>query len=155
MGARTGKPAAKAQPGKWTKAKEEIFFQELAMVCNVTAALRKVGMLRASSKVYERRKRDPAFRASWQEAVGESYAMLELEMLERQRAGANRPAPATKAEERLREIPTALGLQLLRLHQSQVKARPPSAQRPMRGAKLRDELEKRLSEISRRLGGAG
>lgn len=149
-----GKGAA-AKSGQWTKAKDEIFFRELAMVCNVTAALRAAGMLRQSSKVYDRRKRDPEFRASWDEAIGESYAMLELEMLERGRLGDTRPPPASKAEARLREIPTALGLQLLRLHRSQVKGRMPSAQRPMRGEKLRDELEKRLSEISRRLGGVG
>ena len=151
--ARRGGAAAKA--GQWTPEKEERFFHELAMVCNVTAALRAVGMLRASRSVYQRRKRDPEFRAHWDEAIGESYAMLELEMLERGRLGENRPAPSTDAEKRLREIPTALGLQLLRLHRSQVKGRIPSTQRPMRGQKLRDEIEKRLSEISRRLGGAG
>jgi hypothetical protein len=81
--------------------------------------------------------------------------MLEIEMLERARLGDNRPPPASAAEARNRELPTRLGLQLLRLHRSQVKGRSPSAQRPMRGEKLRDELEKRLSEINRRLGGAG
>jgi len=149
-----GKGAA-AKAGTWTRAKEEIFFRELAMVCNVTSALRAAGMLRASRQVYDRRKRDPEFRASWDEAIGESYAMLEIEMLERARLGDNRPPPASAAEARNRELPTRLGLQLLRLHRSQVKGRVPSAQRPMRGEKLRDELEKRLSEINRRLGGAG
>lgn len=149
------KSAAAAKIGQWTAQKEETFFRELAMVCNVTSALRVAGMMRASRMVYDRRKRDPAFRAAWDEAIGESYAMLELEMLERGRLADNRPPPASKAETRLREIPTALGLQLLRMHRSQVKGKAPSVQRPMRGEKLRDELEKRLSEISRRLGGAG
>lgn len=152
---KAGRSAAAAKAGQWTKAKEEIFFRELAMVCNVTAALKAAGMMRASRMVYDRRKRDPAFRTDWDEAIGESYAMLELEMLERGRLGDTRPPPANKAEARLREIPTALGLQLLRMHRSQVKGKAPAAQRPMRGEKLRDELEKRLSEISRRLGGVG
>lgn len=152
-GKKAGRGAGAA--GRWTAEKEKIFFHELAMVCNVTAALRAAGMLRQSRPVYERRKRDPEFRSAWDEAIGESYAMLELEMLERGRLGDKRPPPATKAEARLREIPTALGLQLLRLHRSQVKGRMPSAQRPMRGEKLRDALEKRLAEISRRLGGGG
>jgi hypothetical protein len=152
---KAGGKGAAAKAGTWTKEKEEIFFRELAMVCNVTSALRAAGMLRASRQVYDRRKRDPEFRASWDEAIGESYAMLEIEMLERARLGDNRPPPASAAEARNRELPTRLGLQLLRLHRSQVKGRPPSAQRPMRGEKLRDELEKRLSEINRRLGGAG
>jgi hypothetical protein len=149
------KTGAAARTGQWTKAKEEIFFRELAMVCNVTSALKAAGMLRASSKVYDRRKRDPEFRAAWDEAIVESYAMLELEMLERGRLGDTRPPPATPAEARNREIPTGIGLNLLRLHRSQVKGKAPAAQRPMRGAKLRDDLEKRLSEINRRLGGTG
>jgi hypothetical protein len=64
-----GKGAA-AKAGTWTREKEEIFFRELAMVCNVTSALRAAGMLRASRQVYDRRKRDPEFRASWDEAIG-------------------------------------------------------------------------------------
>jgi hypothetical protein len=76
-------------------------------------------------------------------------------MLERSRFGDDRPPPASETEKKLREVPTSLGLQLLKMHQGQVRGRAPSAQRPMRGAKLRDELEARLSEISRRLGGIG
>ena len=150
-----GRSGADTDYGPWTKEKEEIFFRELSMVCNVTAALRAARMVRASRKLYKRKTRDPEFRAAWEEAIGESYGMLELEMLERGRHGDDRPPPKTEAEKRLREIPTALALNLLRLHRSQVKGRMPSAQRPMRGQKLRDALEKRLSEIGRRLGGIG
>lgn len=148
-------PGAKAKGKGWTKEKEEIFFRELAMVCNVTAALRAAGLMRASSSVYDRRKRDPEFRIAWEDAICESYALLELEMLERSRFGDNRPPPKTETEKKLREVPTSLGLQLLKMHKGQVRGRAPAAQRPMRGAKLRDELEARLSEISRRLGGVG
>ncbi len=141
--------------GRWTKEKEEIFFRELAIVCNVAAALRAANMVRETRNIYDRRKRDPEFRTAWDEAVCEGYAMLELEMLERSRFGDDRPPPASETEKKLREVPTSLGLQLLKMHQGQVRGRAPSAQRPMRGAKLRDELEARLSEISRRLGGIG
>jgi len=150
--ARKGKAGKKGKQGQWTPEKEAIFFHELAMICNVAAALRKAGMVRFTSRVYERRKRDPEFRTAWNEAVAESYAMLELEMLARGRAGDKRPAPGNEAEKRLREISTSLGLQLLKLHQSQMRGRAPAAQRPMRGAKLRDQLEARLDEIARRLG---
>ncbi len=142
----------KSKAALWTKEKEAIFFRELATVCNVAAALRAAGMARAGSQVYERRKRDPEFRAGWDEAIAESYAMLELEMLERSRFGDRREAPKNEKEARLREIPTSLALQLLKLHQSQMRSRAPAAQRPMRGAKLRDEIEARLAEIARRLG---
>ena len=64
-------------------------------------------MLRDSRSVYDRRKRDPEFRAKWDEAIGESYAMLELEMLARGRRGEDRAAPKSDAERRLRELPTA------------------------------------------------
>ncbi len=147
--------AAGKRQSLWTKEKEEIFFHELAMVCNIRAALEAAGLVRASRSVYDRRKRDPEFRAAWHEAICESYALLELEMLERSRFGDNRPAPKTEAEKKLREVPTSLGLSLLKMHRGEVRGRAPSAQRPMRGAKLRDQLEARLSEISRRLGGIG
>ena len=154
-GAKRGGAAKKSQG--WTKAKEEIFFRELAMVCNVAAALREAGMARASTSVYDRRKSDLKFRSQWEEAISESYALLELEMLERGRVGDNRAPPADEGERKRREVSTTLGMNLLKMHRSQVRGRPATAaqQRPMRGAKLRDELEARLSEISRRLGGIG
>jgi hypothetical protein len=151
---RKGATANKKKEG-WTKAKEEIFFRELAMVCNVVAALREAGMGHAGTSVYDRRKRDPLFRRQWEVAVTESYALLELEMLERSRMGDNRPPPADEGERKRREVSTTLGMNLLKLHRSQVRGRPAPVQRPLRGAKLRDELEARLSEISRRLGGIG
>ncbi len=146
---------AKTAQKLWTKEKEETFFHELAMVCNIRAALEAAGLVRASRSVYDRRKRDAEFQAAWHEAICESYALLELEMLERGRFGDNRPPPRTEAEKKLREVPTSLGLSLLKMHRGEVRGRAPSAQRPMRGAKLRDQLEARLSEISRRLGGIG
>lgn len=144
-----GRPAS----GGWTRAKEEIFFAELATVCNVKAAAEAAVL--CESSIRSRRRTNPAFRARWDEAIAESYALLELEMLERARRGDDRPPPASAAEARQREIPTRIAMQLLRSHQSAVKGRVPSFQRPMRGHKLRDELEARLAEINRRLGGAG
>ena len=147
--------AASAGERRWTKEKEEIFFAELGTVCNVSAALRKAGLLTAKS-VFERRlRRDPEFRALWDETIAQSYALLELEMIERARYGDDRRPPKTAAEARQREIPTKLAMQLLRQHGNRARPRPVSFQRPMRGQKLRDELEKRLAEINRRLGGAG
>ncbi len=116
--------AAKAEQRQ--KTKDEIFFRELAMVCNVTAALKAAGMVRQSRGIYERRSRDPEFRAQWDEAVGESYAMLELEMLARGRHGEDRPPPKTEAERRLRELTDKQAMNLLRMHKSQVKGRAAS-----------------------------
>ena len=147
--------SARARAEERQREKDETFFAELAMVCNVTAALKAAKMTKQSGAVYTRRKRDPEYRARWDEAIGESYAMLELEMLERSRHGDNRPPPKTEVERRLRELTDKQALALLRQHKSGVKGQQPHAQRPFRGEKLRDALEKRLSEISRRLGGIG
>jgi hypothetical protein len=167
--AKAAKPRRRKRPArpkaaiKWTKAKEATFFRELAMVCNVRSALRRAKLPGCSSLAYERRKTDGRFRAQWEEAIDQSYAMLELEMLERTRFGDDRPPPATEAEQRLRQIPNALALQLLRLYQNRVKARAaaPGAGRiaapltPARGDALRRELEQMLSDFNRRMGGNG
>jgi hypothetical protein len=156
---RNRKATAKAG-AKWPKAKEETFFRELAMVCNVSSAWRKAGLKGSSSLAYDRRKLDSRFRAMWADAIDQSYAMLELEMLERSRFGVDRPAPATEAEKRLREIPNGLALQLLKLHQnrkaSQAAATPARAAKPrLTGRALRLEVIRRFSEINRRMGGNG
>lgn len=153
------KQAAGAPKGNpsWTKKSLDVFFAELSAFCNVAAASRAAGFPDGSS-AYDKKNRDPAFRARYDAAIEESYSRLELEMLERARFGENRPAPANAAEARLRAVPTALGLSLLRLHASRRKgaAQPPApVHRPLKGAKLRAALEARLSEINRRLGGNG
>jgi hypothetical protein len=154
--------SAKKSFGGWTAAKEKIFFRELATVCNVSSALRACGMFRRSSDAYDRRREDPRFRARWEAAVDEGYALLDLEMLERARFGNNRPPPATEVEKRLREVPTALGLQLLKLyHARRAKSAPaPAARRsatakPIDRAALRREFDAMLSDFNRRMGGNG
>ncbi|HEU0097489.1 MAG TPA: hypothetical protein VFQ67_01820 [Allosphingosinicella sp.] len=162
---KTARRSASKKSIKWTREKEAVFFRELAMVCNVSAALRKARLTGCSSLAYERRKTDMRFRASWEEAIDQSYAMLELEMLERVRFGDDRPPPATEAEKRLRSIPTALALQLLRLYENRVKARtaapatracrgPAAGRRADRMAQRR-EFEAMLLDFNRRMGGQG
>jgi hypothetical protein len=167
--AEAARPKPKAKPKaaiQWTKEKEAVFFRELAMVCNVSSALRKAKLTGCSSLAYERRKTDAGFRAAWEEAIDQSYAMLELEMLERVRFGDDRPPPTTEAEKRLRAIPTALALQLLKLYENRVKARAAAPARGARiataaaagrvdGAALRREISEMLSDFNRRMGGEG
>ncbi|HEX8625255.1 MAG TPA: hypothetical protein VF782_09265 [Allosphingosinicella sp.] len=159
------KRAAARATIKWTVEKEAVFFRELAMVCNVSAALRKARLTGCSSLAYERRKKDARFRGAWEAAIDQSYAMLELEMLERVRFGDDRPPPATEAEKRLRAIPTALALQLLKLYENRVKARAAApaarADRGLTGARRVDrmaqrrEFEAMLADFNRRMGGQG
>jgi hypothetical protein len=160
-GAERSRPARKAKgSAKWSREKEAIFFSELAMVCNVSSALRKAKLAGSSTDAYERRKRDARFAGCWAEAIEQSYAMLELDRLERARFGNKRLPPQTEAERRLREIPDRLALQLLRLHQNREKGRPagPAGRRretPIDGAALRRKIDQRLSEMNRRMGGNG
>lgn len=146
----------------WTAAKEAIFFRELATVCNVSSALRACGMFRRKSDVYDRRRDDPRFRAKWEAAIDEGYALLDLEMLERARSGDSRPPPRTDVEKRLRQVPTALGLQLLKLyHARKAKtaaapaARAAGAARRVDRLAQRREFEAMLSDFNRRMGGNG
>ena len=167
-----GKAATKPKPRKgkagsrgsrrWTPRTEAIFFRELGTVCNVAAALRAAGLGSDRRDAYERRKTNAAFRAGWEAAIDQSYAMLELEMLGRARSGGDRAAPADAAEARLRDIPNGLALQLLKLHQAR-KARPPAPSAPgagsgrigLTGRALRTEILRRLSELNKRMGGEG
>jgi hypothetical protein len=163
-GAGGAKAAPRSGPGKsaggWTAAKEATFFRELGTVCNVSSALRACGLFRRSREVYDRRRNDAPFRARWEAAIDEGYALLDLEMLERARFGTGRPPPQTEVEKRLREVPNALGLQLLRLYHSR-KARPAppaaraAAARRLDGAALRREFDALLSDFNRRMGGNG
>ena len=160
-GPKPRKRGSKARGGAtWNREKEAIFFRELAMVCNVTSALRKAKLLGSSSDAYERRKKDARFAADWAEAIEQSYTMLELEMLERTRFGKDRPPPANEAEKRLREIPDRLALQLLRLHQNRARATPagPAAARPggrVDGDSLLRKIDRLLADMNRRMGGEG
>lgn len=150
--------AEEKAPG-WTKQRLETFFSELAQLCNVAAAARAAGF-DDGKPAYRRKARNAAFRARYEAAIAEGYQRLELEMLERSRFGENRAPSEGEAGPRLREIPTALGLALLKLHAGRARggaAAAPAApvRRPLRGAKLRDAIEARLADLNRRLGGEG
>ena len=140
MRAKAGKASPAAKWPRWTKKREDIFFGELAEVCNVAAAARAAGFPDAKS-AYTRKKRDPDFRAAWEEAVAEGYGRLELEMLERARFGENRPADLGKSGREAAGDPHRAGLSLLK-HPPE-----PGAGTGAGGAaadarpKLRDEIE--------------
>jgi len=158
--AASGKAKA-ARKARWPKDKEDIFFRELAVVCNVSAALRAAGLPRRSRDVYDRRS-DPAFRARWEEALAESRVLMALELHERARFGDQRPEPENEIEAKLRAVPTALALQLLKLYEGRaVKVAAAAAAQPVRArdpegrrARRRALLE-RLAEFHRRMGGEG
>jgi hypothetical protein len=152
---------AKSSQVRWPKEKEAIFFRELSIVCNVAAALRAAGLVRHKNDIYARRS-EPAFRARWEEALAESRVLMALELHERARFGDQRPEPANEIEAKLRAVPTALALQLLKLYEGRAAkaaagaAAAPAARRdPERRRALRRELLERLAEFNRRMGGEG
>ena len=74
-------PLQQEHPGGWTEPKREAFLDHLAQSCNIAASCRAVGMSEAG--LYKLKARDAEFRAGMERAVAESYAKLELMMLER------------------------------------------------------------------------
>lgn len=99
----------------WTKAKAARFLGVLAATCNVSEACRqsKVPMTVA----YRHRKKDASFRAAWLEAIDLAYHRLEGVLLDRAFNGTERiKTRKDGSEERMREYPNHLGLQLLRMH---------------------------------------
>jgi hypothetical protein len=99
----------------WSKAKACAFLGVLAETCNVSEACRQSGV--PMTVVYRRRKMDASFRASWVEAIGIAYHRLEMILLERAFNGTEKLIIRRDgSEERMREYPNQLGLQLLKMH---------------------------------------
>ena len=99
----------------WSKAKAQRFLTVLGETCNVSEACRrsKVPMTVA----YRRRKMDASFRAEWADAIADAYRRLELVLLERAFNGTERvTVKRDGSEERMREYPNHIALQLLKMH---------------------------------------
>ncbi|HYE29013.1 MAG TPA: hypothetical protein VEA61_12390 [Allosphingosinicella sp.] len=157
-GERAGKPCRPAKG--WPKAKEKIFFRELGIVCDLGLALKAAGLEGEADEVPERLKADAEFLAKWNAAIAAGYALLDLEMLGRVRFGDKRPEPKTAAEKKLRAVPTAVALQLLKHYHARIKGRPEAAgvpqPRPLLNAReIRKRLDAKLSDFNRRMGGEG
>lgn len=118
-----GSQAKLRKPSKreWTKAKEQEFLTVLAETCNVTQACRESGM--SLSAAYGRRKKVGAFRKAWGESIAIAYQRLELELLRRAFDGTEKISRRKDgSEERVREYPNAIALQLLKMHKDTAEA---------------------------------
>jgi hypothetical protein len=72
----------KSRPdGRWTKTRETMFLDHLALTANVAAAER-VAMMPPGS-AYRWRRRSAEFRRAWEQALREGYGRLEMGMLAR------------------------------------------------------------------------
>jgi hypothetical protein len=110
------KPQLKKQAKRdWSKAKAAKFLTILADTCNVSEACRRSRV--PMTVAYRRRKMDAAFRAEWAEMIAIAYQRLEAVLLARAFNGTERVITKRDgSEERMREYPNQLGLQLLRMH---------------------------------------
>lgn len=148
MDGATGK-MRKPRNNDWTKAKEAAFLTALAETCNVTLAVTEAGTSLAA--VYRRRKSNAAFRAAWGEAIAVAYRRLELLLLERAFNGTEKVVTRKDgSEERVREYPNAIALQLFKMHKDTAEAaeREPG---PGELEELRTKLQRKLERLRKRL----
>ena len=133
----------------WTKKKETNFLTVLAETCNVALACAEAGI--SISAAYRRRKVNAAFRAAWGEAIAIAYRRLELMLLERSFNGTEKVITRKDgSEERVREYPNNIAIQLLKLHKDTAE----EAERehsPEAVEELREKLRRKLARLKTRM----
>lgn len=133
----------------FTQARQERFFAELAATCNVTRAYRAAGVSKYC--VYDHRRKSAAFRTRWTEAVRDSYARLELMMLERSMNGTVKTITrADGSVEKIHDYPNAIALQLLRLHR-QTAAEAETEYEPEDVEEVRERIADKLERLRAQL----
>ncbi len=136
--------ARKARQYEWTGAKERTFLTTLGETCNVTRAAEAAGM--STTSAYRRRKKVAAFRAAWAEAIAAAYQRLELVLLDRALNGTERLVIRKDgSEERMREYPNQIALQLLKMHREtalEAEAEPSAVEVEELRQRLFDKLER-------------
>lgn len=154
--------------GAWTAAKRRLFLDHLGATCNVSQSVEAVGMNLGG--VYTLRRRDPAFRTEWADALECGYARLEAMLLSRA-AGTDGArdgvevgiAPGEPFDPGAHPQATAatdpvLALALLRLHRTTVSGGTRGGGRPVTKVDsdaLADAILKQLSALNKRRGGQG
>ena len=132
----------------WSKTKGEKFLSVLTETCNVSEACRRSRV--PVTVAYRRRKMDAAFRASWAEAIAIGYQRLEGVLLERAFHGTEKLFTRKDgSEERMREYPNQLGLQLLKMHRE--TAMEADYELPSEEIdEIRERLVKKLQRLKKR-----
>ncbi len=132
----------------WSKAKAAKFLSVLAETCNVSEACRKSGV--PMTVAYRRRKMDAAFRAEWNEAIAIGYQRLEALLLDRAFNGTEKVMTRKDgSEERVREYPNQIALQLLRMHR-ETAMEADSDLAPEDVDEIRERLVRKLQRLKRR-----
>lgn len=143
------KAKAPAKPARWTKTRETMFLEHLALSSNVAASERVAGV--AVGSAYRQRRGNDDFARAWERALADGYSMLELSMLERAVNGVLviRTLKDGSTQES-RAYPDQIAMTLFRAHRDTV-ARI-RATNEEEGGKA--ELEDMLAEMARRAGDA-
>jgi hypothetical protein len=110
--------APKQNTPRLNAAKRKLFFGHLAETANVAASARLAGI--SGNTVYAERRRSPAFRAAWSEALAEGYARLEADLLAEALRPANGKASDTTLKARAQKL--RLGTTLFSAHRASVRA---------------------------------
>jgi hypothetical protein len=132
----------------WSKAKALKFLSALADTCNVSEACRQSGV--PMTVAYRRRKMDAAFRAEWAEMIAIGYQRLEAVLLERAFNGTEKIVTKRDgSEERMREYPNQLGLQLLKMHR-ETAAEAESTMATESVDEIRERLINKLQRLKKR-----
>jgi hypothetical protein len=74
-----GPQVVRANEGRWSEAKEKLFFQALFDSGNVRAAAAAVGM--STTAIYNRRRKNECFAEAWDAVLSESKVQLEMSMI--------------------------------------------------------------------------
>jgi hypothetical protein len=154
---RRGKASKKAPP-TWSAEKRSLFLAELAATSNVTKSAMAAGM--SDAQVYAERRRTPAFREAWTDALSEGYARLEFMMLERANDALLVTGKVTDeklATNKMHEYSNKLALNLLTAHRALVResraGAAPSRHTPNRVAGSKARLIAKLDEMRARSSG--
>jgi len=138
----------KSNRHSWSKAKAAKFLSALAATCNVSEACRQSGV--PMTVAYRRRRMDAGFRADWRAVIGEAYQKLELALLDRAFNGTEKVTTRRDgSEERMREYPNHIGLQLLRMHRD-LAIEAESELDDDEVAEIRERLVNKLQRMKRR-----
>jgi hypothetical protein len=138
----------KASARSWDWRKAEHFLMVLSETCNVSEACRRSGL--PMTVAYRRRKCDATFRAAWIEMIAIAYQRLEAVLLDRAFNGTEKVIiRADGSEERMREYPNQLGLQLLKLHrETAIEAESDMPEEDVE--EIRERIVRKLQRLKKR-----
>lgn len=97
---------------RWTEAMRRDFLDALSETCNVAVSAARIGV--RTENVYLLRRKEPAFRAAWQEALELGYQLLETRMVGRAMDPASEP-----------DLDVELSFRLLTRHGNALKGKVP------------------------------